>query len=77
MLFVNSIVASSMDKEMIDILASLAEEPNEAGSQRAALSQSIVLDQGKITNTVISVINGTRAAKLWHGIIIKSLNFSC
>ena len=50
MLFVNSIVASSMDKEMIDILASLAEDPNEAGSQRAILSQSILLDQGKITN---------------------------
>ena len=35
---------------MIDILASLAEEPNEAGSQRAALSQNIVLDQGRKKN---------------------------
>jgi len=47
---VNSLVASSLDKEMVDILTSLAEESSQPGSQKTALSQSIVLDQGKIMN---------------------------
>ena len=45
---VNFLVASSLDKEMVDILTSLAEESSQPGSQRAGLSQSILLDQGKI-----------------------------
>lgn len=42
------LVASSLDKEMIDILTSLAEESSQPASQKTALSQSILLDQGKI-----------------------------
>ena len=49
------IVASTMDKEMINILASLAEEPTQLGSQRAA-SQSIILDTG--TDTTLSWLTG-------------------
>lgn len=41
------IVASTMDKDMINILASLAEESTQPGSQRTA-SQSIILDTGTI-----------------------------
>ena len=44
MLFV-FVLASSMDKEMENILASLADD--EPSSQRVALSQSIVLDEGQ------------------------------
>ena len=49
------IVASTMDKEMINILASLAEEPTQPGSQRTA-SQSIILDTG--TDTTLSWLIG-------------------
>lgn len=49
------IVASTMDKDMINILASLAEEPTQPGSQRTA-SQSIILDTG--TNTTLSWLIG-------------------
>ena len=49
------IVASTMDKDMINILASLAEEPTQPGSQRTA-SQSIILDTG--TNTTLSCLIG-------------------
>ena len=52
MLYANSIVASSMDKEMIDILASLAEESSQPPSQTTALSQSVILDQGRIMKSV-------------------------
>ena len=48
-------VASTMDKEMINILASLAEEPAQPGSQRTA-SQSIILDTG--TDTTLSWLIG-------------------
>ena len=49
------IVASTMDKDMINILASLAEESTQPGSQRTA-SQSIILDTG--TNTTLSCLIG-------------------
>ena len=39
------ILASSMDKEMVNILASLADD--DPASQRVALSQSILLDEGQ------------------------------
>ncbi|XP_015756079.1 PREDICTED: DNA polymerase zeta catalytic subunit-like [Acropora digitifera] len=39
-------LSSSMDKEMVNILASLADD--EPASQRVALSQSIVLDEGDV-----------------------------
>ena len=48
---VNFLVASSLDKEMVDILTSLAEESSQPASQNTALSQSILLDQGKIINS--------------------------
>ena len=47
---VNSLAASTLDKEMVDILTSLAEESSQPGSQKPALSQSILLDQGKTIN---------------------------
>ena len=47
-MYANCILASSMDKEMIDILANLAEEASPQGSQKATLSQSISLDQGRM-----------------------------
>ena len=50
-----SVVASTMDKDMINILASLAEESTQPGSQRTA-SQSIILDTG--TNTTLSWLIG-------------------
>ena len=49
------IVASTMDKDMINILASLAEESTQPGSQRTA-SQSFILDTG--TNTTSSCLIG-------------------
>ena len=42
------LLASSLDKEMVDILASLAEEASQPASQKTALSQSILLDQGTV-----------------------------
>ena len=45
---VNFLAASSLDKEMVDILTSLAEESSQPGSQKPSLSQSILLDQGKL-----------------------------
>ena len=44
-----------MDKDMINILASLAEESTQPGSQRTA-NQSIILDTG--TNTTLSWLMG-------------------
>lgn len=45
---VNFLLASSLDKEMVDILTSLAEESSQPASQKTALSQSILLDQGRM-----------------------------
>ena len=47
---VNFLAVSSLDKEMVDILTSLAEESSQPGSQKPILSQSILLDQGNIIN---------------------------
>ena len=57
------IVASTMDKEMINILASLAEEPTQPGSQRTA-SQSIILDTG--TDTTLSWLIGHLYLHVWR-----------
>ena len=51
---IKTLVASSLDQEMVNILASLAEEPSQlCASQKAPLSQSVILDQGTIKTAPI------------------------
>ena len=59
-MYANCILASSMDKEMIDILANLAEEASPQDSQKATLSQSISLDQGRMAEDEKKVTLGPR-----------------